>query len=63
MKIKNIWALLLAITYAILCCIILVMCIIDKRPKKLFDVFLWDFLAYISYTYIAMKKAQSLNRL
>ena len=50
MKIKNIWALLLAITYAILGCIILVMSIIDKRPKKLFDVFLWVFLAYISYT-------------
>lgn len=45
MKIKNIWAMLFAITDAILCCIDLVMCITDKSPKKLFNVFLMGFFS------------------
>ena len=58
MKIKNIWALLLAITDAIICCIILVMCIIDKRPKKLFDVLLMGFFSLYFLQLAVERKSQ-----
>lgn len=55
MKIKNIWALLMAVTDAILCCIILVMCIIDKSQEKLFDVLLMGFFS-LYFLQLAVEK-------
>lgn len=55
MKIKNIWALLMAVTDAILCCIILVMSIIDKSQENLFDVLLMGFFS-LYFLQLAVEK-------